>query len=151
MADAPVRWILEDATKFVRREARRGNKYDALLLDPPAFGRGPAGELWKIERDLPPLLDACREVLSERAQLILLTVYTIDASSLLCANLLREMTANLFAGAATAAATGGGIVTAGELTLFDEAGRRHLPLSLWGRWQTDVANPQIAPVAIPGS
>ncbi|MDR2845396.1 MAG: class I SAM-dependent methyltransferase [Puniceicoccales bacterium] len=123
MADAPVRWILEDAVKFVQREERRGSRYDAILLDPPAFGRGPNNELWKIERDLPPLLDRCRALLSPRARFLLLTVYTIDASSILCRNLLEQTTRDL-----------GGQIHTGELALRDEAGQRLLPLSLWGRW-----------------
>ena len=124
LADAPIRWILEDAPTFVAREAKRGNTYDAILLDPPAFGRGPNGELWKIERDLAPLLRACRQILSPQPRFVLLTVYTIDASSLLCGNLLTEMTAGL-----------GGRVEIGELALRHDRDARLLPLSLWGRWQ----------------
>ena len=118
-----MRWILDDASKFVAREIRRGKRYEAVLLDPPAFGRGPDGELWKIERDLPPLLDACRQLLSDKASLVILTVYTIDASSILCHNLLAEMTKGH-----------GGKISIGELAMRDEAGDRLLPLSLWGRW-----------------
>jgi len=121
--DAPIRWILEDAPTFVAREAKRGNTYDAILLDPPAFGRGPNGELWKIERDLAPLLRACRDILSPKPRFVLLTVYTIDASSLLCGNLLSEMTDGL-----------GGKVDVGELGLKHYKDDRLLPLSLWGRW-----------------
>jgi 23S rRNA (cytosine1962-C5)-methyltransferase len=127
LASAPVRWIIEDAVKFAQREIRRGNRYDAILLDPPAFGRGPNNEFWKIERDLPPLLDLCRELLSARARFILLTLYTIDASCLLCHNLLQQITAGL-----------GGAITIGELTLRDESAPRLLPLSLWGRWTKDA-------------
>ena len=97
---------------------------NAILLDPPAFGRGPNGELWKIERDLAPLLRACRDILSPKARFVLLTVYTIDASSLLCGNLLSEMTDGL-----------GGKVDVGELALKHDKDERLLPLSLWGRWQ----------------
>jgi 23S rRNA (cytosine1962-C5)-methyltransferase len=124
LAAAPVRWILEDAVKFVQRELRRGERYDAILLDPPVFGRGPNSELWKIERDLPPLLDSCRELLTPQARFILLTVYTIDASSILCHNLLQQMTQGL-----------GGKISVGELAHRDEGGKRLLPLSLWGRWE----------------
>lgn len=124
LSEAPIRWILEDAPTFVAREAKRGNTYDAILLDPPAFGRGPNGELWKIERDLAPLLRDCRKILSPRPRFVLLTVYTIDASSLLCGNLLSEMTDGL-----------GGRVEVGELALRHEGDARLLPLSLWGRWQ----------------
>jgi len=73
---APIRWIVEDATAFVRREVRRGNRYDALVLDPPSYGHGPKAESWKIERHLPPLLVACRDVLAERPAFILLTCHS---------------------------------------------------------------------------
>lgn len=126
LAEAPIRWILEDAPTFVQREGKRGNTYDAILLDPPAFGRGPNGELWKIERDLAPLLRACRPLLAPEARFILLTVYTIDASSVLCGNLLAETTRGL-----------GGRVDIGELALRHEGDERLLPLSLWGRWRAD--------------
>ncbi len=124
MASAPIRWILEDATKFCQRELRRGNTYDAILLDPPAFGRGPEGELWKVERDLSPLLTMCGQLLSRNAIFAILTLYTIDASSILCGNMMREMTANL-----------GGNVDIGELATQEtsHAGRL-LPLSLCARW-----------------
>ncbi|PAZ05852.1 MAG: hypothetical protein CAK86_03225 [Opitutia bacterium AMD-G1] len=118
-----VAWGREDAMTFVKREVKRGNKYEAIMLDPPAFGRGPTGEFWKVERDLAPLLRACRELLSPQAQFILLTVYTIDASSILCHNLLEENTRGL-----------GGKIDIGELALKQEGNGRLLPLSLWGRW-----------------
>lgn len=125
LGDAPIRWILEDAVKFCRREARRGNTYEAILLDPPAFGRGPDGELWKVERDLPELLNICRELLSQDAKALILTLYTIDASSILCGNLLAETTAHL----------PGGKIEVGELaTQETSSAGRLLPLSLWGRW-----------------
>ena len=122
---APIRWILEDAVKFCQREVRRGNTYEAILLDPPAFGRGPGGELWKVERDLPPLLELCRQLLSPQASLVILTLYTIDASSLLCKNLIESMTADI----------AGGKVECGELvTLESSSAERPLPLSLWAKW-----------------
>jgi len=124
MAQEPIRWIIEDAMTFVKREVKRGNQYEAIMLDPPAFGRGPNGEFWKVERDLAPLLRACRDLLSPEARFMLLTVYTIDASSILCHNLLEEVTRGL-----------GGRIDIGELTLQQEGNGRLLPLSLWGRWQ----------------
>lgn len=120
---SPIRWILEDAVKFCQREVRRGNTYEAILLDPPAFGRGPTGELWKVERDLPKLLELCRQLLSKNASLMILTLYTIDASSLLCKNLIEETTRGL-----------GGNVSCGELVTQELAGNRPLPLSLWAKW-----------------
>ena len=124
LATAPIRWIIEDAMTFVKREVKRGNHYEAILLDPPAFGRGPSGEFWKVERDLAPLLRACRELLSPQARFIILTVYTIDASSILCYNLLEEITRGLPSK-----------IAIGELALRQESQGRLLPLSLWGRWE----------------
>ena len=125
LGNAPIRWILEDAVKFCRREARRGNTYEAILLDPPAFGRGPDGELWKVERDLPDLLRGCRELLSTDAKALILTIYTIDASSVLCGNLLAETTSHL----------PGGKIEIGELATRESSpAARLLPLSLWARW-----------------
>lgn len=128
LGKAPIRWILEDAVKFCRREARRGNAYEAILLDPPAFGRGPDGELWKVERDLPELLKICRALLSPDARALILTLYTIDASSVLCGNLLAETTAHLHDGK----------IEIGELATRESSpAARLLPLSLWGRWSRD--------------
>jgi len=126
LTEEPIRWIIEDAPTFVKREIKRGNQYEAVLMDPPSFGRGPTGEFWKVEQDLAPLLRSCRELLSPQAQFMILTVYTIDASSILCHNLLEECTSGL-----------GGKIDIGELALQQEGNGRLLPLSLWGRWQAN--------------
>jgi 23S rRNA (cytosine1962-C5)-methyltransferase len=76
LKERPIRWIVEDALTFVRREARRGNKYNAVILDPPRFGRGPDGQLWKLEESLPELLGACGKLLDESPVFVLLNVYT---------------------------------------------------------------------------
>jgi 23S rRNA (cytosine1962-C5)-methyltransferase len=76
LGERPIRWVVEDALTFVRREARRGNQYDAIVLDPPKFGRGPDGEMWKLEESLPELLGACGKVLSASPVFVLLNVYT---------------------------------------------------------------------------
>jgi 23S rRNA (cytosine1962-C5)-methyltransferase len=76
LGERPIRWVVEDALTFVKREARRGNRYDAIVLDPPKFGRGPAGEMWKMEESLPELLGVCGKVLSAWPVFILLNVYT---------------------------------------------------------------------------
>lgn len=89
--DVPIRWILEDATKYVRRELNRGSQYEGILLDPPAFGRGPSGGVWKVEHHLPELLALCRDLLSPRARLLILTTYNIEASSLMLLDLLRDL------------------------------------------------------------
>ena len=76
LSERPIRWIVEDALTFVRREARRGNRYDAMVIDPPKFGRGPNGEMWKLDESLPESLSVCGEVLSASPVFILLNVYT---------------------------------------------------------------------------
>jgi 23S rRNA (cytosine1962-C5)-methyltransferase len=76
LADRPIRWIVEDALTFVKREARRGSQYQAMILDPPKFGRGPTGEIWKLEDSLPELLDTCRKILSTSPIFVLLNIYT---------------------------------------------------------------------------
>jgi len=76
LADAPIRWIVEDAVKFVRRELRRGRRYDAVILDPPSYGHGPKGEIWKLSKDLMPLLSACAELTEGRRAFMLLTCHT---------------------------------------------------------------------------
>jgi 23S rRNA (cytosine1962-C5)-methyltransferase len=88
MEAAPIRWIVEDAMTYLRREEKRGSRYEAILLDPPSFGRGPKGELWKIE-NIADLIDACAKVLSEKPRLVLLTMYNLEASALSLANLLQ--------------------------------------------------------------
>ena len=76
LADAPIRWIAEDATKFVDREVRRGNRYDAVILDPPSYGHGPKGEVWQLADSLAPLLKRCAELTADRLALLLLTCHT---------------------------------------------------------------------------
>lgn len=82
LAEAPMRIIEDDAMKFLEREEKRGNKYDAIIMDPPKFGRGPKGEIWKIEEMLPKLLSQVRKVSSDKPLFVILTSYTIDSSSL---------------------------------------------------------------------
>jgi 23S rRNA (cytosine1962-C5)-methyltransferase len=76
LADAPIRWIVEEAVKFCQREIKRGNQYDAVILDPPTYGHGPKGEAWSIKRDLLPLLERCRELTAGRLKFALLTCHT---------------------------------------------------------------------------
>ncbi|NTU73427.1 SAM-dependent methyltransferase [Candidatus Roizmanbacteria bacterium] len=86
----PVRWIVDDVMTFVKREIKRNNRYDGIVMDPPKFGRGARGEVWKIERDLPRLLELCREVLSPQPLFVILSAYTVSYSSLTLANLLTQ-------------------------------------------------------------
>jgi len=120
LSDRPIRWISDDAFKFVTREGRRGNRYDAILLDPPRFGRGPGGEVWKLENSLPALLRRCREVLSPEPLLVIVNTYATvvtrgdtarDAAKL--KQLLHETLDGLPAR-----------IRAGELNLVDSSGRK---------------------------
>lgn len=89
LADKKCRWIVDDAQKFVAREARRGNKYDAILMDPPAFGRGPDGEVWQFENDLPALLDECVKILNPEHGLLLVNAYSLGFPGLAIENMVK--------------------------------------------------------------
>lgn len=80
LAERPIRWIVDDCVKFVQREIRRGNKYDGIIMDPPSYGRGPGGEVWKLESELFPLANLCAQILSEEASFMLLNSYTTGLS-----------------------------------------------------------------------
>lgn len=123
MEALPIRWICEDAGKFVAREGRRGSRYDAILLDPPKYGRGPGGEVWQLFADLPAMLTACRDLLSADPSFLILTVYAMRASFVS----FHELTAE-------AMAPRGGRLESGELLLVEEAGGRRLATSLFSRW-----------------
>jgi len=123
----PVRWIVDDALKFVRREIRRGVRYDGIVMDPPAFGRGPRGEVWKFESGLPRLLEACREVLSPQPLFLLVNAYAIRASALMLYNALGDILKPL-----------GGHLTVGELVLTETGSNRPLSTAIYGRWSHEV-------------
>ncbi len=89
MADAPVRFIIDDCKKFIQREIKRGNKYDAIIMDPPSYGRGPNGEMWKIENDLFDFLAICKKVLSESPLFVLINSYTTGLQPIVLSNLLK--------------------------------------------------------------
>jgi 23S rRNA (cytosine1962-C5)-methyltransferase len=122
----PIRWICEDAPKFVERELRRGNHYDGIILDPPKFGRGPKGEVWEIFRDLPALLRASVRLLSQAPLFLILTAYSIRASFLSIHELARECLAGR-----------GGLIESGELVIREEGDGRRLSTSLFARWSPD--------------
>ncbi|MFN7176868.1 MAG: RsmD family RNA methyltransferase, partial [Thermaurantiacus sp.] len=103
LSDAPIRWLVEDARSFVAREVRRSRCYDAILLDPPKYGRGPKGEIWHLERDLAPLLADCARLLRPESRLLILTTYAIRLSALALHRLVQEQLAGL-----------GGEVSSGE-------------------------------------
>jgi 23S rRNA (cytosine1962-C5)-methyltransferase len=123
LTDRPIRWICEDALKFAEREERRGSRYDIVLLDPPAYGRGPKGEVWHLFEDLPAMVDVCRAVLTPKPLAVVLTAYSIRASFFAIHALMRDT----FAGA-------GGIVESGELVIREKSAGRALSTSLFSRW-----------------
>ena len=90
LADAPIRWIAEDAMKFVKRELKRGNRYDAVILDPPSYGHGPRGEVWRLSKHLPRLLSLCAELTAGRLQFMLLTCHTPGYDAELLSEMLTE-------------------------------------------------------------
>ena len=122
--ETSTRWIIEDAGKFVAREIRRGNKYDGILMDPPSYGRGPGGEVWKLENELYGLVSACAQVLSDNALFMLINSYTTGLQPAVLNNMLT-MTVQKFRG---------GSVTADEIVLPVTAGGV-LPCGASGRWQ----------------
>ncbi len=124
LAAAPIRWLVDDALKFAAREVRRGAQYDGFLIDPPKFGRGPKGELWKIDESLPELLAACRELLSPTPLFVNLTAYAIRTSAVS----LHYALAELCAGHA-------GTIETGENVLLEESAGRLLSTSIFTRWQ----------------
>lgn len=124
LAGAPVRYIVDDCRKFVQREIRRGRTYDAVIMDPPTYGRGGDGEMWKLEDDLWELLADCRKVLSERPLFFLVNAYTARLSPTVVANLLRELFTD-----------SGGSITSGEVGLPVASDGKILPCGIHGRWE----------------
>ena len=95
MADRPIRWLVDDAAKFAAREVRRGRRYDGIILDPPKFGRGPDGEIWRLEEGLPGLIADCRRLLDADSRFLVLTVYAVRMSALAIGELLRQALGDL--------------------------------------------------------
>jgi 23S rRNA (cytosine1962-C5)-methyltransferase len=123
LADRPIRWICEDARRYVQREVRRGSQYGGIILDPPKYGRGPGGEVWRLFEDLPELLKLCVELLSGDARFLILNGYAERISGLSLGALLAD------------AMTGrGGKVEWGELALMESEGERGVGLSFFARW-----------------
>jgi 23S rRNA (cytosine1962-C5)-methyltransferase len=123
MADRPIRWIVEDAAKFVAREVRRERRYDGILLDPPKYGRGPDGEVWRLEEDLPELIANCRKLLDENSRFLFLTVYAVRMSAMALGNLLATHFADL-----------PGKIEFGELAVREQARGHLLPTAIFARW-----------------
>jgi 23S rRNA (cytosine1962-C5)-methyltransferase len=123
LEDRPIRWIVDDAGKFTAREVRRGRRYDGILLDPPKFGRGPTGEVWRLEENLAPLLADCRRLLDADSRFLVLTVYAVRMSALAIGELVKQTFADL-----------GGTVEMGEMAVREEARGLLLPTAIFARW-----------------
>jgi 23S rRNA (cytosine1962-C5)-methyltransferase len=126
MSDRPIRWIVEDAAKFVAREVRRGRRYDGIILDPPKYGRGPAGEVWRLEEGLPGLVADCRKLLDEKSRFLVLTVYAVRMSALAIGELFHQLLGDL-----------GGTVECGDMAVREEARGLLLPTAIFARWSRD--------------
>jgi 23S rRNA (cytosine1962-C5)-methyltransferase len=126
LAESPMRVIEDDVLKFLEREEKRGNKYDAVIMDPPKFGRGPKGEVWKIEEMLPKLLSQVRKVLSDKPLFVILTSYATEASSLSLGYALAE-TMKAFSG----------ITEQGELCVLEKSNNRLIPLANTVVWSAN--------------
>ena len=125
--DRPIRWIVDDVSKFVAREIRRGDQYDGIILDPPSFGRGKKGEVWKFEDDLPKLLEMCRQILSPNPRFVLLSAHTPGFTALALENLLADMMRGF-----------GGTLSSLEMTIPEADGSRRLPSGAMARWTATI-------------
>ncbi|WP_110519048.1 class I SAM-dependent methyltransferase [Herpetosiphon llansteffanensis] len=123
LAPDSIRWIIDDALKFVRREARRGAHYEGIIMDPPAFGRGSQGQVWQFAESFPVLLQECRAILAPKPLFCLVTTYDTRASALMLANTLSDSLAGL-----------DGTLDAGEQTLREQSAGRLLSTSIYARW-----------------
>jgi 23S rRNA (cytosine1962-C5)-methyltransferase len=126
LGDRHVRWLVDDVEKFVRRDVRRGAQYDAIILDPPKFGRGPSGQVWEFFNSLPGLLQDCQKLLSRHPLFIVLTAYAIRASALSIYYPLAELVHGL-----------GGQLDTGELVLVEGSAARVLSMAIFARWWAD--------------
>lgn len=123
MEGHPIRWLVDDAARFVAREIRRGRRYDGIVLDPPKYGRGPEGEVWRLEEDLPGLIADCRKLLDADSRFLVLTVYAVRMSALAIGELLSQALGDL-----------GGRVECGEMAVREEARGLLLPTAIFARW-----------------
>lgn len=124
LIDSPVRYIVDDVVKFVEREIRRNNKYDAIIMDPPSYGRGINGEIWDIETDLYKLVNLCNQLLSNEPLFFIINSYTTGLSSKVLENILK-LTIK------------GGVVSSGEVGLKDKNSDLILPCGIYGRWENE--------------
>jgi 23S rRNA (cytosine1962-C5)-methyltransferase len=128
LQDKPIRWLVDDVTKFVARESRRASQYDGLILDPPKFGRGPKGEVWEFFKLMPELLESCRSLLTPNPLFIVLTAYAVAASATTLYYSLGDLLPGL-----------GGVLDAGELVTKEGSGGRSISHALYVRWSAGPA------------
>lgn len=133
LSDRPIRWIVDDALKFVKREGRRGARYDGILIDPPKFGRGPKGEIWEVYKSLPELLRSCADLLSTDPLFVILTVYAVKASGVHLGQLVAEMMGAF-----------PGRLESGELVTRERTAARLLSQAVFARWCSTTAGTQAA-------
>lgn len=124
LADAPIRYLVDDCVKFVEREIRRGNHYDGIIMDPPSYGRGPKGEIWKIEEKIYPLIQLCTQILSDDPLFFLINSYTTGLQPAVLSYMMNLEIASRF----------GGKVEADEIGLPVRGGKLVLPCGASGRW-----------------
>ncbi len=125
LADAPIRWIVDDCVKFVEREIRRGNKYDAIIMDPPSYGRGPKGEIWKIEEKIHPFINLCSQLLCDKPLFFLVNSYTTGLAPAVLTYMISTEVKSKF----------GGHVVSDEVGLPVTETGLVLPCGAAGRWQ----------------
>ncbi|MES2201969.1 MAG: class I SAM-dependent methyltransferase [candidate division FCPU426 bacterium] len=125
LADAPIRYLVDDVSKFVDRELRRGNRYDAVVMDPPSYGRGKSGETWKLEKHLWPLMALCSKTLSKNPLFVLVNSYTTGLSPTVLANLVSDMVKGRV-----------GQISSGELGLKQGSDGKMLPCGVFCRWES---------------
>lgn len=125
LLDKPIRWIMDDATKFVAREIRRGVKYDGIVMDPPVYGHGPGGEVWDFHKSFPELVSLCSQVLSAKPLFFLVNAYAISSSAIMLDNVLSDYLSDL-----------GGSINFGEIALEEKIGKRLLSTGIFARWFT---------------
>lgn len=128
LREKPVRYIVDDVIKFVQREHRRGNKYDAIIMDPPSYGRGPNGEVWKLENELYGLISSCIDILSDDPLFMIVNSYTSGVSSTIISNLISLTVKKKF----------GGIVTNDEIAIPIKASELYLPCGAATRWINEI-------------
>ena len=127
LTDHNIRFIVDDCLKFALREYRRGHKYDGIVMDPPSYGRGPNKEVWKFEKNMTVLLDACLKILSDKPLFLLINAYTTGISNIVLANMLKTMMLPLYPGK----------IESGEIGLPIKRNNMILPCGIYGRWESN--------------